>query len=311
MSANQPGRVVVVGSCNLDFIVAVPALPAAGQTVLGSDAVVRPGGKGANQAVAARRLGAATALVGALGTDRFAGTVRAALAREDLDLTGLISVDGATGAALVIVGPGGENIIAVAPGANRHLTPDRVPALPGLIQPGSVLLLQLETPIRTSIAAAELARTQGARVVFNAAPIPDGADAELAELLARTDVLVVNEGEAQALRPDVDGEDRNLAAALRTLGPADAVVTLGGRGAVLADQHDIVAVPAHQVSAVDTTGAGDAFCGAVAAALAGGRPMLEAVRLGCLAGALATTAVGAQSALPTFADIAAFRHSLP
>jgi ribokinase len=305
MTPRPAGHVVVLGSCNLDVIVEVAALPTPGQTVLGHDAVVRVGGKGANQAVAARRLGAPTAFVGALGTDQFAAGIRDALTRENLDLSGLIEVAGPTGMALVIVEPGGENVIAVASGANRHVTPERFAGLLELLRPGDVLVLQLETPVRTSLAAAELARAARASVVLNAAPISDATDGELATLFGLVDVLVVNEGEARALCPDLDGAADRLASALRALGPPVVVVTLGPRGAVLADRDRTLALAPSPVVAVDSTGAGDAFCGAVAAALAGGRALPDAVRLGCAAGALATTAVGAQSALPTLADVTA------
>lgn len=286
--------VIVVGSCNLDLVVEVPVLPTPGETVLGADVLSRPGGKGANQAVAAHRLGARTGLIAAVGTDHFADTLRAALSDAGVDLAGLVTVDGPSGIAVVVVEPGGENLITVASGANRRLAPKHLAGLERLTR-DDVLLMQLETPVTTSLAAARIARSAGARVVLNAAPVVD--DLQLAELLRLTDVLVVNEVEAQAL-----GADDPLT--LRDLGPDVAIVTRGPAGAVVADADGVVAVPAYPVTAVDSTGAGDAFCAALTVALAQHRPLSDAVRYGCLAGALATTALGAQAALPTAQDMA-------
>jgi ribokinase len=307
MTSAHEARVVVVGSCNLDLIVEVPQLPAPGQTVLGADVQSRPGGKGANQAVAAHRLGAATSFFAAVGDDQFGVTLRTALDREGLDLAGLLTIQGPSGVALVVVDPDGENVITVASGANRRLRPEHLRGLDEILDPASILLMQLETPIDTCIAAARIAHSAPSRVVVNAAPIPAANVAELNPLLALTDVLVVNAGEGLALRPGprpaTVAEWEALAVALCDLGPGAVVVTLGDAGAVLGEAGSAVGIPAHPVSAVDSTGAGDAFCGALAAALAAGRSTLEAVELGCLAGALATTAVGAQTALPTAADI--------
>lgn len=300
--------VVVVGSSNLDFIIEVPVLPVAGQTVLGSDVVIRPGGKGANQAVAAQRLGADTTLVAAVGDDQSGSTLRAALAAEHLDLGQLATVDGPSGVALIVVATSAANQITVAPGANRRLSAVHLATLGTVLTPAAVLLVQLEIPTATCVAAARLARDAGATVVVNAAPPADPADPCFADLLALTDVLIVNEGEASSLsgvsRPpsDVDGW-RELAVAIGAQGPPAVVVTLGDAGAVAAEGDASFFVPAFAVSAVDSTGAGDAFCGAVAAALAEKRALPEAVRRGCAAGALATTAVGAQAAMPDKAEL--------
>jgi ribokinase len=300
--------VVVVGSCNLDFIVEVPELPLAGQTVLGGDVVSRPGGKGANQAVAAKRLGAETTFIGAIGDDQFGTTLRAALAREDIDLSQLVVTTSPTGVALIVVDEMARNLITVAPGANRHLEAQHLSALHDTLGPGSVLLLQLEIPLPTCVAAAGIARDTGASVVVNAAPLTDPGDPDLELLLALTDVLIVNEGEALTLRsaasPPACIEDwLALVSESSDSEPPAVIVTLGGSGAVAAEHGTSFHVPAYQVGAVDTTGAGDAFCGAVAAALAEKRSLSEAVRRGCAAGALATTAVGAQSALPRTAEL--------
>jgi ribokinase len=289
--------VVVVGSCNLDLIVEVTRLPAAGETVRGSDMLIRTGGKGANQALAARRLGAETAFVGAIGDDQFGTMLRDALAAERVDLTGLMTAPGPSGTALILIDGRGENVIAIAAGANGRLTPEHL-----RLAPASVLLMQLEIPLATCVAAATHAREAGARVVLNAAPAPAGNDPELQQLLKLTDVLVVNEGEARTMA-NAAGEIAQVARELIAAGPRVVIVTLGAAGALVARGGNTFTIPSHPVEVVDTTGAGDAFCGALAAALAEGRSVAEAVRRGCKAGALATTAVGAQAALPTAADL--------
>jgi ribokinase len=304
---------VVVGSCNLDLIVRVPQLPLPGETVLGGDVVARPGGKGANQAVAARRLGADTVFLGAVGNDEFGQTLRGALAREELDLRHLAVVDGPTGVALVVVDPAASNQITVAQGANRHLRDDHLAVLERLLTPGSVLLMQLEIPLRACLTAARAARDAGATVVLNAAPVPGRADHDIDRLLAATDVLVVNESEARSLAaapaPASADADRWLAVAgeLSRSGPPAAIVTLGSSGAVASDQGASFHIPAYRVDPIDTTGAGDAFCGALTSALVEKRPLADAVRRGCAAGALATTALGAQSGMPTRAELDAFQ----
>jgi ribokinase len=300
--------VVVVGSCNLDFIVEVPALPVRGQTVLGGDVVSRPGGKGANQAVAAKRLGADTTFVGAIGDDQFGATVRAALQAEAIELSQLVVANSPTGVALIVIEDGGANQITVSPGANRHLGLEHLRALDQYLTPGSVLLLQLEISLATSVAAARIARDAGASVLLNAAPMTGPPASDLEDLLALTDVLIVNEGEALALGSSSAPTDIHgwlaFATDRTTSGLPAVIVTLGAVGAVAAEQGTAFFVAAHPVDAVDTTGAGDAFCGAVAGALADKKSLRDAVERGCAAGSLATTAVGAQAALPRSGDIA-------
>lgn len=302
-------RVVVVGSANADLAVRVPRLPLPGETVLGSDLATLAGGKGANQAVAARRLGADTVLVAAVGDDRFGDDVRASLTREGLPSDHLTTVNGeATGVALIVVDVAGENTVVVAPGANALLGEHALRGLPAVLDPDAVLVLQLEIPLAACLAAARDARRAGARVVLNAAPLPEAVDARLADLLQEVDVLVVNEGEAMRLGGHT-GESVDwltAAAGLCDLGPKTCVVTLGARGAVHADAAETVAHAAFPVEAVDTTGAGDAFCGALAAALAAGCSVDHAVRRACAAGAVATTRMGAQSAMPTASELDAF-----
>ncbi|GAA1861797.1 ribokinase [Asanoa iriomotensis] len=292
-------RVVVVGSANLDLGVGVRQLPRPGETVLGSDVVASPGGKGANQAVAARRLGADAVLVAALGGDRFGADLRVALAGEGLPPDHVVTYDDcATGIALIVVDADGENTIVVSSGANARLDAAALAGLPDLLGSADLLVLQLEIPLDTCLAAARHARRAGARVLLNAAPLPPAGAPALAELLREVDVLVVNEGEAAELGGD--------ATALRHRGPAACVITLGARGAVSADATGTRTHRPFRVDAVDTTGAGDTFCGALAAALAEGAELDEAVRRGCAAGALATTRMGAQSAMPMAAELDSF-----
>jgi len=296
-------RVVVVGSLNMDLVVSVPRHPAPGETVLGGDLVRHPGGKGANQAVAAARMGAAVRMVGRVGDDAFGQALVANLENEGVDAGGVRPLAGIpTGVALIAVDERGENAIVVSPGANARLRPKDLD--PGDFTGRAVVLLQLEIPLETAIRAAELGRAAGARVVLNAAPaqvLPD-------ELLARVDLLVVNEHEAAAILkgepPRTLEEALAQADALFRQGPT-AVVTLGEKGLAHAGRGGSGTLPAFPVRAVDTTAAGDAFTGALAAAIAEGAPLPEALRFGAAAGALATTRPGAQTSLPTRTEVLA------
>lgn len=294
-------EVVVFGSVNLDLVATVTALPAPGETVLASGFAQHGGGKGANQAVAAARLGASVAFVGAVGSDEPGRALRSALAAERVDTAGLRQDAAPTGTAIILVDGRGENVIVVASGANMTLDAADADRAAALLRPGAVLLCQLEVPVRAVVAAAAAARGAGATVILNAAP----AGAVSAELLRHVDVLVVNEGEAGAIlgRPVGSAEEGSAAAAdLATRVPA-VVVTLGARGAVLAAGDRPMPVPAIPVPAVDTVGAGDAFVGALACELARGGALRDAVRVGTAAGALAACRPGAQDALPTRAEV--------
>jgi ribokinase len=302
--------VVVVGSINQDVVARVARIPTAGETLLASSLMRSGGGKGANQAVAARRAGGApVAFVGAVGTDAEGDGLRAALIADGIDVSGLDRVDGPTGTALISVDDHGENAIVVVPGANaaRDALADAQRAVVGS---AAVLLTQLEIPVGLVQDAAR-SRPAESWHVLNAAPSAPFAGAREA-LLAVTDLLIVNEHEAL----DVSETDE-LDAAVRALAPTvrALIVTLGRRGAlvVLGDRRAEVA--AHVVDAVDTTGAGDTFCGVVAAALAGsGRSphdvelddLVAAARAGAAASALAVTRPGAQDAVPTRDEVAEF-----
>lgn len=286
-------EVVVIGSLNLDLVVTVPRLPRPGETVAGPSVEQSPGGKGANQAVAAARLGAHVRLAGLVGDDAFGAELRSAVAARGVDVTRVVVLKGSsTGTAFIMVEDSGENMIAIAAGANGALTPEVLGGTDGLrtlLDGAGILLLQLEIPVASCVAAARAARDLGIPVVLNAAPCPPELTPELAQLLRSTDVLIVNETEAVTLTGSADP------AALRTLGPSVAVVTLGRHGASADDGTGRIDIPGFAVRAVDTVGAGDAFCGQFVVAHATKVPLAEAVRRACAAGAIATTAHGTQA----------------
>lgn len=285
---------VVVGSVNRDYVCRVPTIPRPGETLLGADLTLGSGGKGGNQAVAAASAGAHTILIARVGDDADGQTMLADLNAAGVDTSGVAtSTTAATGTAFVMVADDGENAIVVAPGANAELDADAVTAaLAGRIAVGDVLVLQAEIPVSGIEAAADLAERVGARVVLNLAPYQEMSEA----LLGFCDPLIVNQGEALALLDrTIDQVDGSADLAERVAGWArSAVVTLGSRGAVLSVGYDVIEVPADEVTVVDTTGAGDAFAGALAAALARGDDLHSAVRRGVAAGSRAVTRPGAQ-----------------
>jgi ribokinase len=307
----QRPAVNVLGSLNTDISLLVPHLPGPGETVLASAAATfGAGGKGANQAVAAARLGAAVSMVGCCGDDEFGARLRAGLAAEGIGVAGLRAVPGvASGLALITVDPAGENSIAVAAGANGLAGDAEVAA--AFAQPCDVLVLSAEIPAGVLGAALRRARANGVRTVLNLAPVPEGAAGLLAECPRW---LVVNAQEAAALAGRPDGAPpqdeaafgRDVAAGLAAgLGGGHVVVTLGAAGAALAGPSGTAALPGFPVTAVDTVGAGDAFVGALAVALASGLDPAAAVTAACAAGAAAATRRGAQAALPRRADVLA------
>jgi ribokinase len=290
-------KIVVVGSSNTDMVVKVPHLPAPGETVLGGEFVMAPGGKGANQAVAAARLGAKVTLVACIGEDIFGEQAAAGFRRAGID-TRYITRDpqAASGIALIAVDPAGENSITVAPGANMRLSPDDVRAAAAAIQGADGLLLQLEVPMETALTAARLAQQAQVRVILNPAPAPPGPLP--AELLACVDVLTPNENEVLKLIDAPLNIERAARQALAS-GVGAVVVTLGAQGALMVTNGGQQLVPGFRVQAVDTTAAGDAFNGGLAVALAEGKPLAQAIRFANACGALATTRLGAQPSLPT------------
>ncbi|MFC8598126.1 ribokinase [Isoptericola sp. NPDC057191] len=306
---NAAGRVVVVGSANVDLVVDVPRHPGGGETVLGGDLRRSPGGKGANQAAGAARAGGAdTSFLGAVGRDDSAALLLASLRRSGVRTDLVWRLDVPTGTALITVSPDGENAIVVAPGANSHLAVERPQA--ERIAAADVVVAQLEVPVDVVLAAAR-ERRPGVPLVLNAAPSRALPDA----LWDAVDVLVVNEHEAADLAGDAaaaaDGDPEALAAVLLRRVPA-AVVTLGGAGSLVARRgRPPVRVPAHRVEVVDTTGAGDVFCGVLAAALARGEDLVTAARFAAAAGALAVTRRGAQDAVPAASEVVALAAAGP
>ena len=291
--------VFVVGSINQDFVLSVERRPAPGETVTDASLATHNGGKGANQAAAAALLGTSVAFLGRVGDDGFGGPLVRALADKGVDTTLVREVPGSsTGAAFITVTPDGENAITVAPGANRRLTAGDVDDVSETITEAQVLVAQMEVPPEVILRAVEVAAGSGTRALVNLAPPFEVARALLEEL----DPLVINEHEAAFLLGErVEGVDGALDATPRllSLGPRSVVVTLGDDGAVFSGGESAQHLTAPKVKVVDTTGAGDAFVGALAARLAGDAPLKDAVAYAVRAGAAAVTEAGAQGALPT------------
>lgn len=291
--------IVVIGSINHDITVVTPRLPSPGETVLGTSHYLGGGGKGANQSVAAARLGARVAMVGRVGGDDQGGPLVAALAVEGVDVSAIESdPETPTGLAVITVDAEAENTIVVSPGANMTMAPHHLDR--DLISAAPVVLAQLEVPVET-VTAAAMACT--GTFILNPAP----ARPLPAELLSRVDVLVPNRTElASLVGGNQPGSAAEAAEAARRLGNRGAtVVTMGAAGALLVDGDSFVEVHAPVVHPVDPTGAGDAFCGALAHALSVGIDLLEAVERAAVAGALATTRPGAQRAMPTNLELEA------
>lgn len=297
------GHVVVVGSCNMDLVARVRRLPAPGETRLGESLAQGFGGKGANQAVAARRLGADVRLVARLGRDPQGDAVMEALGGEGVDVRGVRRAAEPTGLALVTVDAGGANTIVVVPGANRRLAPEDVEAAAPLFACAAVVATQLEVPVETAARAVALGRRYGARTLLNPAPaepLPGG-------LLPLVDYLIPNEGELERLVGSRAASPTEVEAAARSLlatGAGEVIVTLGERGALRVTRLGSALEPAPAVAAVDTTGAGDAFVGAFAAGLARDLDTIAAIRLANRAAALSVTRPGAQASFPRAEEVA-------
>jgi ribokinase len=296
---SRPGRttLLVAGSANLDFVVRASHVPAPGETVLGREFATFPGGKGANQAVACARAGGVdTRMLLALGEDSFAKTIEDSLGDAGVALQVVRSAQ-PTGTAFICLSDDAENAITVAPGANAALRGDELYSLNAV----SHLLLQLETPMEAVTAFALSARAQGVQVVLNAAP----AQALPTELLRSLDMLIVNEGELAV----VTGHRGSVAECLALLDVPCVVVTLGARGCCARLGDEFFLQPGFKVQAVDTTAAGDTFCGALVAALNLGDTLPAALRFACAASALACTRLGAQSSIPQRAEVEALLRS--
>ncbi len=296
-------RVVVVGSSNTDMVVKAPRIPSPGETILGGRFIMAAGGKGANQAVAAARLGARVTMVGRVGDDGFGRTLWEGVAREGIDAMHILNDPGAvTGLAMVALDPSGQNQIIVAPGANMRLLPADVEAATSAMDNTNILVCQLETPLETVTRAIELAHARQIAVLLNPAP----AQSLSPELLRQVDYLVPNESESAVLT-GIEVNDvpsaKEAASRLLAQGVGTVIITLGPQGAVLATPEERWHIPAYEVTVVDTTGAGDAFVGGFAVARAEGMTLEESARFASAAGALAATRLGAQSSLPRRSEV--------
>ncbi|MDQ0777118.1 ribokinase [Streptomyces aurantiacus] len=298
---------LVVGSANADLVVGVARRPGAGETVLGSDLALHPGGKGANQAVAAARLGARTALLARVGDDAHGRLLLDSQRAAGVDTAGVLVGGAPTGVALITVDPSGDNSIVVSPGANGRLTPHDIRAAPAaaLLAASRIVSAQLEIPLET---VTEVVRTLRAgtrfvpRFVLNPSPPRELPP----DVLAACDPLIVNEHEARVLLgADAGGTPEEWAGALLALGPRSVVVTLGEEGALVADVSGTARVPAVKVNAVDTTGAGDAFTAALAWRLGAGESLADSAAYAARVGAVAVTRQGAQASFPTAEEVAA------
>jgi ribokinase len=297
-------RVLVAGAINTDLVARVPHAPVAGETVTGDRFEIFGGGKAANQTVASARSGATTAMLGALGVDQFGRQRRADLEENGVDCQSVANVDGvASGVALILVEASGQNRIAYVPGATSTVTAQQAVAASERFHP-DVVLMTLELPLDALAALVDAARSAGKPVVLNAAPEPGAGRS----LVAESQVLIVNEPETRELLGEGEDYDdwADAAGRLRNLGPKAVVITLGASGAVVDRGDGLVSLPAPDVQVVDTTGAGDAFCGAFAAQLACGVDSVAAARIGIIAGSLAVTKAGAQPSMPTWDEIDGF-----
>ncbi len=301
-------EVVVVGSINLDISIPVGHLPLPGETVLGGDALWSPGGKGANQAVAVARLGRRVSMVGATGNDPAGEDLIAGLVGDNIDVSGVDTISGvSTGVAAIAVDSNGENAIVVSPGANACLSREQIEKLVQDRHPlasASVIMAQLEVPIEALLAVVEFAP---GRLVLNPAPVSDETNPGLADLVAACDVLVPNQGElARLVGDDVAVSTSELVDQARTMidrGSKAVVVTRGQNGSLVVTPTEVASVPIVEVAVLDTTAAGDSFCGGLADALVGGQTVIAAARWTARCAAVTVTRRGAQVSLPTSQEV--------
>ncbi|MFH1716288.1 MAG: ribokinase [Planctomycetota bacterium] len=311
MGQNRP-KIVVVGSSNMDLVVKSPRIPVVGETILGEGFIMIPGGKGANQAVAAAKLGADVCFVARLGDDLFGRQSLNNFVQEGVDTTYVVSTKEApSGVALITVDQAGNNVIVVAPGANERLSPEDVSKAQSSIASSGALVAQLEVPLETVEFAGRLANESGVAFVLDPAP----ARKLSAEFLRTVDVLTPNETEAQILTGvEVTGEDsaRIAANSLLESGVKAVILTMGAKGFLLATGDGTEFVPAVRVDAVDATAAGDAFTGSLAVKLAEGKTLRDAAVFANYVAALSVTRMGAQSSMPTATEVESFikdRHA--
>ena len=301
-------QIAVVGSVNMDLAARCPHIPVPGETVLGGDLIESPGGKGANQAVAAGKLLGRVAMIGCLGADAYGQTLRAALVEAGVATQGLIERGPRSGVAIIEVADHGENSIVVVQGANALLEPVDVADVLERMPQAQMVLLQLEIPLATVVAAAQRARAQGLRVILDPAP----AQPLPPDLLRQVDILVPNQTEAAVLAgmPVVTVATAPEAAArLLAMGPSTILLKLGADGVLIANAAGMRVIPGFRVATIDTTAAGDCFAGALAVALIEGQPLEEAVVFANAAAALSTTRAGAQASMPTRVEVEDLLHA--
>lgn len=293
-------KIIVVGSCNTDMVIRVDHLPEPGETIIGHDFITNQGGKGANQAVAVKRLGGETAFIARLGNDDFGAKSLRLLTEEGIDTSFVRLTDGvSTGVALIPVDDKGENSIIVSSGANALLSPLDIEDAEPLFEKASILLMQLETPVPTLISAARLAKRYGAKVVLNPAPYPK--EPLPMELLELVDIITPNETEAAGMSGvKVIDEDSALKAIceIQKQGVGNVIITAGASGAYTSTEGQLVRIPSEKVEVVDTTAAGDTFCGALCVALSKGTDMVQAIRFANKAASLSVTRLGAWMSIP-------------
>ncbi len=295
--------IFVVGSLNADLVVKSPRFPQPGETISGEDLQIIPGGKGANQTVAAARQGVKTAMIGRVGSDSFAPFLVDNLKANQVDTSHVHIDSSATGTAIIVVDSNGQNSIVLSPGANGKVSPADVDSASFLSS--KLLLLQLEIPTPTVLHAAQQARAHGLTVILNPAP----AKTLPAELISTVDILIPNESELSLLTglPVTDVSSAEIAAKeILNQGVKTVIVTLGSKGALLVTSTQVKQVDTYKVDVVDTTAAGDAFIGGFASAMLSGKSLEDSVRYGCACGTLATTKFGAQPSLPTKDEVEKF-----
>ena len=300
-------KVVVIGSLNMDLVTRAPRLPKGGETLIGQSFTTVSGGKGANQAVAAARLGAQVSMIGCVGNDAYGEALRGALLAEQIDCRAVSTVDGSSGVALIVVDDSSQNSIVIVPGANSALTAETIDRFDSVIRAADVLICQLEVPDASVGHALKRGRELGKTVILNPAPASRPLPSDW---YASIDYLIPNESEASALSGlSVDSLDTAQAAATRliALGAGKVIITLGAQGSLFADGQRFEHFPAPAVKAVDTTAAGDTFVGGFAAALAAGNDEAQAIRFGQVAAALSVTRAGAQPSIPALSDVQAFK----
>lgn len=294
--------ITVFGSINMDLVATTPRLPKPGETVPGTGFATAAGGKGANQALAARRAGAQVRMVGAVGQDEFAGPALDLLDKAGTDLSSVAQVDGPTGTALILVGGDGENMIAVVPGANGTVSPEQAKDAVSKSAEGDFLMLQLEVPVASVRAALEAAKARGVRSVLNTAPLIP----EAAELARLADIVIANETEFERLvgRDNLSASEREeMLLSMHGDTGQTLIITLGADGVIAAEGGSLHRTKGLKIEPIDTVGAGDTFCGYLAASLDAALPFADALRRAAVAGSLACLKSGAQPSIPEAAEV--------